>query len=52
MVSTQKKQILSLEEKINTMQKDFEVEKKNILKKKNKILHAKSVNHFLFKMSN
>lgn len=32
-MSTQKKQILSLEEKIDTMEKNFEVEKQNFLEK-------------------
>lgn len=51
-VSKQKKQILYLEEKIDTMEKNFEVENKSFLKKKNKILHAKIVIQLLSKLFN
>lgn len=49
-VSTQKKQILSLEEKINTIQKDFDKEKQNYFDKENQNSTCNECNSLSFQI--
>ena len=51
-ISSQKKQISSLEEKCESMEKDFKEEKQKKVMNKNRTLYAKIVNHCLSKLSN
>ena len=50
-ISSQKKQISSLEEKCESMEKDLKDEKQKLVSK-NRILYAKILNHSLSKLSN